>query len=268
MSVDELSAVAARIRYHDGADVDPQRSPRPYLTVMTKGAVAATDVGPDDHPHHLGVSAAIADVNGVSFWGGRTFVLGEGSVLLSNHGRQAVRSRQTGAEGAMELLDWVGPDGSLLLDERRTISVREGDDGIDVRWSSELIAGHGAVSFGSPQTNGRDGAFYGGIFWRTPFLTARVRCADGEGADAAHGSLSPWLAIDGPDASLVAATDNDDMPWFVRTEGYVGFGPAVAVTGRRMLAAGERLRLDLRVAVLDRPPVDPASVARRLKAER
>jgi hypothetical protein len=269
VSVDLLRAGSGGVRYHDAVDVDPLLSPRPYLTVTTRSGAAATAVGPDDHEHHLGVSVAIPDVNGTTFWGGRTFVRGAGSQLLPNHGSQQVRSREVGAGRVTEQLVWIGPDGTgatPLLDERRTISVRDRTDGIDVLWNTELTAAHGAVSFGSPQTNGRDGAFYGGIFWRASFLEGHVRCATGEGTDAAHGSLSPWLAVDGPGVSLVATTSNGDMPWFVRADGYVGFGPGVAVTGRRSLAAGETLRLDLRVAILERSPADPAEVARRLGA--
>ncbi|WP_311244777.1 DUF6807 family protein [Microbacterium sp. WCS2018Hpa-23] len=266
MSVDLLVTESGGVRYHDGIDVDPLLSARPYLTATTAGGVAATAVGPDDHRHHLGVSVAIPDVNGTTFWGGRTFVRGEGSRMLANHGRQVERSREVGQGRVTQELVWVTPDETALLDERRTIIARAGGDGIDVLWSTVLTAAHGAVSVGSPQTNGRDGAFYGGIFWRASFLTGRVRCAGGDGADAAHGSLSPWLAVDGPGVSLVATTSNHDMPWFVRADGYVGFGPAVAVGGRRALAAGEELQLDLRVSILERPPVDPAAVARRLSA--
>nr|WP_201468797.1 DUF6807 family protein [Microbacterium hydrocarbonoxydans] len=269
MSLDLLLAESGAVRYHDGIDVDPQLSPRPYLTAVTRNGAAATAVGPDDHVHHLGMSVAIPDVNGTTFWGGRTFVRGGGSQLLPNHGRQQVRSRDVEPGRITEQLAWIGPEetgAAPLLEELRTISVREGADGIDVHWHTELTASHGAVSFGSPQTNGRDGAFYGGIFWRASFLEGRVRCASGEGTDAAHGSLSPWLAVDGPGVSLVATTSNGDMPWFVRADGYVGFGPGVAVTGRRSLAAGETLRLDLRVAILEDPPADPAAVARRLGA--
>lgn len=266
MSVDLLESDLGGVRYHDGVDVDPLLSPRPYLTATTASGVAATAVGPDDHRHHLGASVAIPDVDGTTFWGGRTFVRDEGSRMLANHGRQVERSRDVGQGRVTEELVWVAPDETPLLDERRTIVARAGVDGVDVLWSTVLTAAHGAVSIGSPHTNGRDGAFYGGIFWRASFLTGRVRCAGGEGAEAAHGSLSPWLAVDGPGVSLVATTSNHDMPWFVRADGYVGFGPGVAATGRRLLDAGEELHLDLRVAILDRPPVDPAAVARRLSA--
>jgi len=269
VSIDLLRVESGGVRYHDGEDVDPLLSPRPYLTATTRDGAAATAVGPEDHVHHLGVSVAIPDVNGTTFWGGRTFVRGEGSQMLSNHGRQQVLSREVGSGSVTEQLLWIGRDGgdeTPLLEERRTISVRGRADGIDVRWNTELTAARGAVSFGSPQTNGRDGAFYGGIFWRASFLEGRVRSAAGEGTDAAHGSLSPWLAVDGPGVSLVATTSNGDMPWFVRADGYVGFGPGVAVTGRRSLAVGETLHLDLRVAILERSPADPAAVARRLGA--
>lgn len=266
MSVLLLSTGSGGVRYHDGLDVDPRVSPRPYLTAATASGAPATAVGPEDHLHHLGVSVAIPDVNGTTFWGGRTFVRGEGSRMLPNHGRQVSTSREIGQGRVTEELAWVASDGTSLLDERRTILVRDGGDGIEMLWSTELTAAHGAVSFGNPQTNGREGAFYGGIFWRASFRTGRVRCAGGEGADAAHGSLSPWLAVDGPDVSLVASTSNRDMPWFVRADGYVGFGPGVAVTGRRNLAAGEKLHLDLRVVILQVPPSDPAAVARRLSA--
>ena len=33
-----------------------------------------TELMPDSHRHHLGVSLAVPDVDGANFWGGRTFV--------------------------------------------------------------------------------------------------------------------------------------------------------------------------------------------------
>ncbi len=262
MTVELLRRGAAVVAYEDGTGVDRGLSPRPFLTATTTAGVPVTEVEPDDHLHHLGLSAALPDVNGISFWGGRTFVRERGSRLLDNHGVQRVRERDF-ADGALtERIEWLDPRAEVLIEEHRTITVREGSGAIDVVWTSELAA-LSDVGLGSPQTNGRDGAFYGGLFWRAPFGTARVRTLDGEGTEIAHGSTSPWLAVDGADASLVATTSTG-MAWFVRAEGYVGFGPAVAVSARRTLAAGETLRLDLAVAILDRVPEDPASVADRL----
>ena len=51
-----------------------------------------TEIAPADHLHHVGVSLAPADVDGTSYWGGRTYVRDVGSTMLDNHGRQHVRS--------------------------------------------------------------------------------------------------------------------------------------------------------------------------------
>ncbi|MGW9114340.1 DUF6807 domain-containing protein [Microbacterium sp. NPDC055683] len=247
-------------RYRDGADVAPVLSPRPYLEAWTRGGVAVTEVGPDDHVHHLGLSTAIPDVSRSSFWGGRTFVRGTGSTLLDNHGVQRVVAHEAVEDGVDETLAWHGADGRALITEERAIRVEGMAGGWRLRWVSRLVAAADGVEFGSPQTNGREGAFYGGVFWRTPFGDADVFSADGGGTDVVHGSRSPWLAVSTPAASLVAVT-RGGMPWFVRTGGYAGFGPAVAVEERRVLAAGEELVLDLEVVVRD-GPVDPVRAAR------
>lgn len=255
-------------RYRDGQDVAPRLSPRPYLEATTRGGEPVTEVGPADHLHHLGVSLAIPDVSRASFWGGRTFVAGRGSMMLDNHGVQRVVAREVAVDGVEEELEWAGPDGAVLLSERRTVRVELDPAGWRMSWRSTLRAGADGAEFGSPQTNGRDGAFYGGVFWRTPFAEARAVCADGEGTEVAHGSRSPWLAIVSDRATIVAAT-RSGLPWFVRTGGYVGFGPAVATERRRVLAASEPLALDLSAVVLDGAVAaeDAARIAERIRAE-
>ena len=58
-------------------------SPRPFLDdVVSRAGTPLSVTEPTDHPHHLGVSLAIADVNGTSYWGGRTYVRGEGSIMV------------------------------------------------------------------------------------------------------------------------------------------------------------------------------------------
>ena len=94
-------------RYLDGRGTIPTSSPRPFLhPVRTLAGVALTARHPADHDWHLGVGVAIPDVNGTSFWGGGTYVHGEGYVLLDNHGEivgQALDGRPTGS-----LLGWTG----------------------------------------------------------------------------------------------------------------------------------------------------------------
>ena len=46
-------------------------------------------------------------------------------------------------------------------------------------WRSSLAANFGALRLGSPATNGRDGAGYGGLFWRFPKWDATVVTRDG-----------------------------------------------------------------------------------------
>ncbi|WP_460796451.1 DUF6807 domain-containing protein [Microbacterium sp. GXF0217] len=265
MSIELLRRGPAVVEYHDGAGVAPLLSPRPYLLATTPSGTPVTELEPEDHLHHLGLSAAFPDVDGTTFWGGRTYVRDRGPTLLANHGTQQPQSRTVQDGTVEELLVWLNPDGDVLLEEQRTISARALDDAWSITWTSELLARDRIVTFGSPQTNGRDGAFYGGLFWRAPFPSARVRTADGAGVELAHGSRSPWIALEADDAALVAVSTNG-MPWFVRAEGYVGFGPAMAVDGRCRIEQGDTLRLDLAVSVSDRAPADPAAIAETLLA--
>ncbi|WP_374975589.1 DUF6807 family protein [Microbacterium trichothecenolyticum] len=252
--------------YHDGTDMAAQLSPRPYLLARTRAGVVVTDRHTSDHAHHYGVSAALPDVNGTSFWGGRTYVREAGSQLLDNHGVQRLDERKATADGVAERVTWLDRTGESLLTERRVLRIGAFERGWALNWRSVLEA-ESEVTFGSPQTNGRDGAFYGGLFWRTPFRRARAVCADGAGDERAHGSSSPWLALVSDHATLIARTP-PGFPWFVRTEGYVGFGPAVAAAQRRVLHPGSALALELRIAVLDGTLADAdlAAAAERLRA--
>src|SRR5690606_23657405 len=110
-------AVVAEL--HDGSGLEARLSPRPHLTAATAEGVAVTDVGPDDHAHHLGASLALADVDGTTFWGGRTFVAGSGSTWLDNHGTQEVASLE-GSETALRArIDWRDRAGRRLIVEDR-----------------------------------------------------------------------------------------------------------------------------------------------------
>lgn len=240
---------------HPGDDIAAAHAPRPYVTVTTPRGAAVTDTMPEDHRHHFGVSVTTPDVAGTNFWGGSTFVSGVGPSMLDNHGRQTVDEQTVSADGARQLISWWDRHGERVLTERRAIDVRSIAGHPALTWRSSLSAERDGVSIGSSHTNGRPGAFYGGIFWRTPFGTAEVRSADGHGVDIAHGSTSPWIVIRGAQATLVAATSSG-LPWFVRAGGYTGFGPAIAVAERRSLERGTPLELDLVVALLDGSPTE------------
>lgn len=238
------------VTLHRGDDIDPGHAPRPFITVSTPGGVAVTETRPGDHLHHLGVSVTSPDVAGTNFWGGSTYVRDVGPQILDNHGRQVVESESSDANSYTATILWHDHDDEPIIAEQREIRVDDATGSTVLVWRSRLTALREGISIGSSQTNGRPGAFYGGIFWRAPFGSAEVFSAEGEGVDAAHGSTSPWIVVSGAEASLVAASASR-LPWFVRADGYVGFCPALAYDERRRLEPGEPLELDLVVALVD-----------------
>ncbi|KUN78649.1 oxidoreductase [Streptomyces bungoensis] len=230
-------------RYVTRPELPARLSPRPYLhPVTTLAGTPVTELGPADHAHHLGVGVAVPDVEGHNFWGGRTFVRDKGPTELDNHGAQRHTAFQLrDPDGFVEELRWVAA-GAELLRERRTVAATELTDGawaLDFTFSLTNVT-PGPLSFGSPATNGRPGAAYGGFFWRARRETAApdVFTADREGEHAVHGSRAGWLALAGADWTLVFAGATEDTrrdPWFVRAAEYPGVGSS--------LASGQRLRV-------------------------
>jgi len=181
---------------------DPQReSPRPYALLRTAAGVDVTAHRPDDHPWHRGLSLAVSAVGPHNFWGGPTYVHGEGYVQLPNNGAQVHRRFVSPDAEAMadhpdatarlvEELDWVTEGGATVLREMRTLTARRVDaDSWALRWHSRLTNSSAAdLAFGSPTTHGRPDAGYGGIFWRGPadFTGGQILGADGPAGDAAR----------------------------------------------------------------------------------
>ncbi|WP_285732928.1 PmoA family protein [Nocardiopsis sp. ATB16-24] len=246
----------------DGTDIEQTLSPRPHLhPVHTLAGTVVTERRPADHLHHFGVSVAVPDVSGTSFWGGRTFTPDRGSVLLDNHGTQRhVSWLELAEDRRVELLSWTDPRGDELLSEERTLRAAHLDERtwvLDVRTGLRNTSGRD-LSIGSPATNGRPGAGYGGLFWRAPLAatTPRISGAGGlRGERALHGSRAPWLAMAGHTQSawtlLFCQPQEHTDPWFLRAEEYPGVGPALAWDHRLPLPRGARLERRLRVAVRD-----------------
>ena len=152
-------------------EVDPRRGPRPYLhPVRTLAGTVVTDVLPEDHPHHLGVSVALQDVNGVNLWGGRTYVRGQGYTWLEDHSViEHLGFGEVAPDRIEARLGWRDTAGNPLLDEDRVMTARpvSGDAWrLDVTYTLRNPTDK-PVRLGSPGTNGRpDNAGYGGFFWR------------------------------------------------------------------------------------------------------
>jgi len=250
-------------QYEDGSNVDSVLSPRPFLdAVVSRKGTALSVTEPTDHPHHLGVSLAIPDVNGTSYWGGRTYVRGQGSIMVPNHGRQRRDDLRIDGHSLQERLSWVDRDGTTQLVEVREIRSAEVESGWAMRWRSHLKATMDAITFGSPATNGREGAGYGGIFWRFAPQIVRVLSPVGDSEKAVHGARTPWIAFVFPESGTTAILlqTGEVLPWFVRVAEYIGAGPAVAWDEPRSIPEGGELDLELTAFVVDEVLLGSAAV--------
>ncbi|MFI7295848.1 PmoA family protein [Streptomyces sp. NPDC050121] len=255
-------------RYVTRPELPTRLSPRPYLhPVTTLAGTAVTELSPADHTHHLGVGVAVPDVEGHNFWGGRTYVRGQGPTELDNHGAQRHGSFQLrDPDGFVEELRWVAA-GAELLRERRTVAATELTDtawALDFTFSLTNVTS-GPLSIGSPATNGRPGAAYGGFFWRArkEARAPQVFTADTEGEASVHGERADWLALAGAGWTLVFAgatgTTRRD-PWFVRTGEYPGVGSSLASAERLPIPPGETaVRRVVTVVADGRPDRDEAA---------
>ncbi|GAA2266609.1 hypothetical protein GCM10010402_22950 [Actinomadura luteofluorescens] len=244
--------------YVQRGDLQAADAPRPHLhPVRTLGGTVVTESRPDDHVHHLGAGVAISDVDGVNFWGGSTYVRGEGPRMLADHGRQRRRSLRPVDGGYAEDLDWTGPDGTVLATEERTLTARAltpptGPEawGLDFAFALTGRTGRPLV-LRSSACKGRTGAGYGGFFWRAPKDSTGLDVFTGEasGEGAVHGSVTPWLALTSDAWSLVFVQTAGLDPWFVRVAEYPGVGPALAWDEPRTVP--ERLERAITVIVAD-----------------
>ncbi|MFF4258086.1 PmoA family protein [Streptomyces sp. NPDC001663] len=234
-------------RYVTRPELPARLSPRPYLhPVTTLAGTAVTELSPADHVHHLGVGVAVPDVEGHNFWGGRTYVRDQGPTELDNHGAQRHSSFQLrDPDGFVEELRWVA-SGAELLRERRTVAATELTDAawaLDFTFSLTNVTS-GPLSIGSPATNGRPGAAYGGYFWRArkEQEAPDVFTPDREGEPEVHGCRADWLALAGTTWTLVFAGATEQTrrdPWFVRTAEYPGVGSSLAYEERLPIEPGD-----------------------------
>jgi hypothetical protein len=264
--------------YVDGSEVtDPTLSPRPFLhPVRTLGGTVVTDREPEDHRWHLGISVAIQDVGGANFWGGRTYVREHGYVWRNDHGTQRHRRwLERTADRCREELGWYAADGRQLLAEIRSFGAT--DNGAGTAAGTSASAGERGwtlsigfdlrnmsgepLTLGSPATNGRTGAGYGGLFWRLPRSTTTplVFTSVARGEADVHGSVAPWLAWVGdagdsgaPFTVVLAQPDEAHHdPWFVRVEGYPGVCSALAFDQPLVLETGGGLSRRFQAIVVD-----------------
>lgn len=249
-------------------------SPRPYVSpIRTLGGETVSLYRPHDHVWHKGIAWSLPVVGDENFWGGPTFVRGEGYVQLPNNGEQ----RHVGFEAADaaapassttridERLEWVTQAGETIFDEQRTLAASVlADDAWLLGFATRMrnVAGR-PIPIGSPTTRGRENAGYGGLFWRGPrsFTGGSVLAPGVAGGDELRGIRSPWMGFTGRHdetdaASTVVMVDdpaNLQHPpqWFARSQEFACLCPAPFFSEEHVVAPDETMSLRYGVVIAD-----------------
>lgn len=244
-------------------------SPRPYLhPVRTLGGDLVSLYRPHDHVWHKGIAWSLPNVGPANFWGGPTFVKRAGYQQLPNDGSMRHRAfeRVEAGDGTIRVvqsLDWVTEQGETWFTEQRGIQLSV--DAAAAAWTLEFDTSFTNVSgskivLGSPTTEGRPNAGYGGLFWRGPrsFTGGRVHAP---GGGEPMGARAPWLGFTGQHDGhgrfstlvFVDAPDNPGHPtqWFVRAEPYACVCPAPFFSTKVTVRRGATLEYRYAIVIAD-----------------
>ena len=197
---------------------DGQSLTRSYPMETVKGET-------QDHYHHRGVYVAHGLVNGFDLWSeapGHGAMLQRGDPVVGSDGEVAT------IEG---IVDWYGPEGQRVLEERRGVEIRSDGDLRIVDHRSEFRARYGNVTFGDTKE--------GGLFSiRVPTSMdaknkGRIENSEGDIYDSGQGEESPWgkqaawVDYSGPLASgkewghtVVDHRENPRHPTYWHVRGY------------------------------------------------
>lgn len=259
---------------------DPQlESPRPYFhPLRTLRGDLVSLYRPHDHVWHKGVAWSVANIGGGraveqpeqhNFWGGPTYLRGRGYQQLANDGamrhREFVHLSATREKADVaHWLDWVTEDGRTWADELRRCTVVLEESAWALTFSTRItnVSDH-HLSLGSPTTQGRENAGYGGLFWRGPrsFTGGTVYVPGRSGGDELMGTRAPWLAFAGVHdehsrASTLVFVDDAANPghptqWFVRSQMYACVCPAPFFSTETEIAPGADIVLRYAVVLAD-----------------
>ena len=246
-------------------------APKPYFHPLhTLAGNVVTLARPHDHLWHTGLAMTSAHLSGQNFWGGPTYVRDSGYVWREDQGRiqheawVEMRAEDDGIHLA-ESLTWITRAGEVWIAEERRIVVDDVDPAHEC-WSLDLAfrlanVRQEALAFGSPTTQGRPAAGYGGLFWRGPrsFQHGTILAADGLSGPEVMGHAAPWLAFIGAhdgtgDTSTILFMDHPSNPrfptkWFVRNDPYACVSCSFMFDEEYVLPAGEALALRYRIVL-------------------
>lgn len=248
-------------------------SPRPFFhPLYTLGGELVSLYRPHDHVWHKGIAWSLPNVGTENFWGGPTYVRGRGYVQLPNDGAMVHQeftrlSADAGHVGVAERLAWVTEAGETWFDEQRRFVVTVDAGAWVLAFATRFTNVAGAeVVIGSPTTEGRENAGYGGLFWRGPrsFTGGTVYAPGVAGADELMGIRARWLGFTGRHDEtgrsstlvFVDAPDNLGHPtqWFVRSEIFACVCPAPFFDTEHRVADGEDVTLRYAVVIADGDP--------------
>lgn len=251
------------MRYVFRPDTPADESPRPYAhPVRTRAGEVLTNLRPNDHRWHHGLSLTLTRAGGANFWGGPSYRKADGYQWRADHGVQRHRA-WTGLspERLAQAVDWVDAAGRVVLSEARELRpALSGATGWTLRWTSQLenVSGQDLVLGNYHSSEGLAGSHYTGLQFRgaRDLLDEHGDKAIGleadgglEGEKAVHGTRARWVAWRGQkDGSqrrvrVTLADESGGVHWFVRR------GLPLAVFSfhldqDRVLRPGEKLVLD------------------------
>ncbi|MET0788680.1 MAG: PmoA family protein [Cellulomonas sp.] len=248
-------------------------SPRPYLhPVRTRGGDLVTAFRPHDHVWHKGIAWSLPVVGEHNFWGGPTYVHGQGYVQLENDGSMdhvALTSLAVYPDrvDVAHTLAWHTQAREHVVDEQRSLAFvvpSSRDDAWVLTFATTMTnVSSTDLTIGSPTTRGRENAGYGGLFWRGPrsFTGGTLLAPDFAGGEEIRGSRGPWMGFVGRHdetggASTVVIVDGTENPshppqWFARTELFGCLNPAPFFSTEVPFAPGDSLTFRYAVVVAD-----------------
>lgn len=258
--------------YTYAATDSQMESPRPYVhPVYTLGGDVVSLFRPHDHVWHKGIAWSLPNFGDDNFWGGVTYRREGGYQQLPNNGSMAhdvvvdATVDDAHASFAHDLI-WRTQSGDELVNERRrlTVSIADAPDAWILRWDTEMTNVSGAsINIGSPTTEGRDNAGYGGLFWRGPrsFTDGTLFGPEGPGGEELRGSRHEWLGLTGQHdsaggfSSIVIVDHSDNLrhppQWFARSENFGCLNPAPFFSEEYDFAPGETLSFSYAVVIAD-----------------
>ncbi|WP_261717595.1 PmoA family protein [Streptomyces sp. FZ201] len=263
------------LRYVYRPDPDPFESRKPYAhPLRTLAGHTVTGYRPSDHRWHKGLQMTASHLSGQNFWGGNSYVHGEGYRRLPErvgsmrHDGFSAFAVSEDRLAVTEELTWVENGGEEWAREERGLTVHSVDEETGswaLDWSIRLTNTRSApLVFGSPTTAGREMAGYTGLQWRGPRdFTGGTVFAPGTDAEKLMGSQGPWLAfttehddIDAHSTVVFAhAPENEEAVheshWFVRSEPFPTVAFSWAFFDEFALAPGESFGYRYRVVIAD-----------------